>query len=104
MELKDIFFLYLGKMKQIHLYQRAIQKIATKELEELNEFEKSIENHPDLIGLSSAYHRMSFRIAKDGSDFIFGKEESTIKDRKLAVILHKNKQYQWLLAEAYEEI
>lgn len=103
MNIRDIFALYSERMTQIHLYQRAMQAIAKKELEELYKYEKSIESHPDLNDLSSSYHNMFFRTAKDGAHRFFGSKKHTVEDRKLSVVLHKNKQYQWLLAEAYEE-
>ena len=46
---------------------------------------------------------MCFTHPKDGTPYFFGHFKSTIEDRRLSVILHKNKQYQWLLSEAYEE-
>ncbi len=48
-------------------------------------------------------HNMSFRNAKTGDAIFYGFKELSIEDRYLHVLLHKNKQYQWLLAEAYEE-
>lgn len=102
MEIKDIFDDYASKIAQLHLYQRAMQKIAKKELQELDEYEKSIEKKPDLKELSCSYQKMHFRNAKDGSPVFFSYIKSTIEDMKLSVILHKNKQYQWLLSEAYE--
>jgi len=46
---------------------------------------------------------MYFRAAKDGKHILFAHIKSSLKDMRKAVVLHKNKQYQWLLAEAYED-
>lgn len=102
MEMQEIFDSYSNKIAQLHLYQRAIQKIAKNELKKLNEYEQSIEYSPDLKELSSSYDNISFRRAKDGEHIFFGMFKRTLEERKNAVVLHKNKQYQWLLAEAYE--
>jgi len=48
-------------------------------------------------------HNMAFRSAKDGERIVFGQKKLSVEDHKLSVFLHKNKQYQWLLSEAYEE-
>ena len=46
---------------------------------------------------------MLFYDAKTGeARSIFGRREISVEDRMKAVVLHKNKQYQWLLVEAYE--
>jgi hypothetical protein len=46
---------------------------------------------------------MTFYDAKTGTLRVYGHLERNIEDRYLDTLLHKNKQYQWLLAEAYEE-
>lgn len=103
MNVQQVFDLYSSKMTQILLYQRAMQKLAKQELKKLHEFAESLGNNPDLNELSLSHQNMSFRSAKSGENHFFGSITSSIEDRRLAVVLHKNKQYQWLLAEAYEE-
>lgn len=103
MDLEEIFELYSSKMTQLCLYQRAMQDIAKKELEKLAEYEKSLEKHPDLKAHSLSSHNMAFRIAANGQHFFYGHKKISVKDKRTSVFLHKNKQYQWLLSEAYEE-
>lgn len=103
MDLDEIFESYSSKMTQLCLYQRAMQDIAKKELEKLAEYEKSLEIHPELKEHSLSLHKMTFRIASNGEHFVYGRKKLSIEDRRLSVFLHKNKQYQWLLSEAYEE-
>lgn len=90
-------------MTQVHLYQRAMQSLAQRELEMLHASSTAVERNPDLRDLPSSVHNMTFRRAEDGEHIFFGQRKMSIEDRKLSVVLHKNKQYQWLLAEAYEE-
>ncbi|MDH5259753.1 MAG: hypothetical protein OEX07_17195 [Gammaproteobacteria bacterium] len=102
MEIQGIFESYSNKMTQIHLYQDAMRNLAKKELKALYKYEQSLENYPDLKELAASHQNMIFRVAKDGSHRFFGYKKSTIEDKRLEVTLHKNKQYQWLLAESYE--
>jgi len=103
MNLDEIFESYSNKMTQLSLYQRAMKDIAKKELEKLTEYEKSLEKHPELKVHPLSMHNMSFRIAANGEHFFYGHKKISVKDKRLSVLLHKNKQYQWLLSEAYEE-
>jgi hypothetical protein len=103
MKPQDLFNSYSNKIAQIHLYQRAMQKIATNELKQLNKDAKAFEQYSDFGDLSASYDNMFFTGAKRGEPIFYGHFERSIEERKLAVVLHKNKQYQWLLAEAYEE-
>lgn len=103
MNIDEIFESYSNKMTQLSLYQRAMKDIAKKELEKLTEYEKSLEDYPELKERSLSLHNMSFRIAANGEHFFYGHKKISVKDKRLSVSLHKNKQYQWLLSEAYEE-
>lgn len=102
MNMDEIFESYADKMSQLCLYQRAMKGIAKKELEKLAEYEKSLEEHPEIKDSSLSFHNMAFRSAKTGKHIFYGHKRLSIDDRRVAVFLHKNKQYQWLLAEAYE--
>lgn len=103
MEIQEIFDKYLDKMAQLHLYQRTINKIMDKEYQLLEEQAKFSQERPESQEFSYSYHSMFFPNAKDGQNLLLSKKKISICDRKLVVALHKNKQYQWLLAEAYEE-
>ena len=103
MELPEIVECYSSKMAQIHLYQRAMKEIAKKELENLYKYEQSLEKSPEMKEFAHSFHSMGFRKAQDGAHVFFGQKKLSVKDHQLSVILHKNKQYQWLLSESYEE-
>jgi len=67
----------------------------------LIQHEKNSENifsKDDFISI----HNLFFRTAKNNMPYFFGNKKSSLEDMKIAVILHKNKQYHWLLAEAFE--
>lgn len=102
MEIEEIFVKYSNAMSQIYLSQRAVQGSAKKELIELVSYEKSLDSNTELKELSLSLHNMMFRIAQNGSPYFFSHQKISIDDKKKAIVFHKNKQYQWLLAEAYE--
>lgn len=102
MEFKTIFEAYSTKMTQIYLYQRAMQELAKKEFQKLYEYENSLKKKPEMLEMPYSHHNMYFRTARDGTYQFFGSKKSSVKERRLSMVLHKNKQYQWLLAEAYE--
>ncbi len=100
MELHEIFDNLSDKITQLQLYQRTIGNMAGEELQRLNEYYESFEDKPELLARSG--HRMLFYDAKTGEARPFGHREISVEDKMKAVVLHKNKQYQWLLVEAYE--
>jgi len=103
MDLSEIVEYYSSKMTQIHLYQRAMKEIAKKELDNLYKYEQSLEQNPKMEQFAHSFHNMGFRRAQDGAHVFFGQKKLSVKDHQLSVVLHKNKQYQWLLSESYEE-
>lgn len=107
MEIADIFRRYTEQVCEIHLYQRVLKTNTLKEYERVIQFgirqEKIREEHsvPKDIPLSA--HNFFFRTARfNQQNHFYGYKERSVEDQKLAVLRHKNKQYQWLLAEAYE--
>jgi len=107
MEITEIYRRYTDQVCEIHLYQRVLKTSARKEYERVIQFgiqqEKIWEDHrvPKDIPLST--HNFFFRTAQfNQQNFFYGYKERRFEDQKLAVWRHKNKQYQWLLAEAYE--
>jgi len=99
----EIIELFADKLAEIVLYQRAVKKTAQKELKYLEDYAASLQDKPDLMDISSSHNAMYFYDARTGTARMYGHKVSSIEDRYLSVILHKNKQYQWLIAEAYEE-
>jgi hypothetical protein len=102
MGLSEIRDYYYSKMTQIYLYQSAMKELTSNEFNNLNKYNDSISLKPEMEEHSHSFHNMAFKSAQ-GKRIFFGSKQLSIKDRQLAVILHKNKQYQWLLSEAYEE-
>ena len=102
MEIEGIFNSYSNTMAQIYLSQRSVQNSAKKEFSEIVSYETSLNVNPELKDISSSLHNMTFRTAQNGAPYFFSHQKISIDDKKKAIVFHKNKQYQWLLAEAYE--
>jgi hypothetical protein len=102
MNIQEIFSRYTEAVAQLHLYQRAVKANAAKELVELDRYAKTLENHPDLKELPNSVNNMIFRHARDGGPRVFAHKKTSLEEKATQVFYHKNKQYQWLLSEAYE--
>ena len=103
MELEKIFEIYAEKMTQVYLYQRSMQSLAKKELEWLRKFNESHNETSTGSSIPFSLNNMSFRRAVDGELVFFGQSRMSTEEKIVSIHVHKNKQYQWLLVEAYEE-
>lgn len=101
MKLQNILDKYSSRMTQVQLYQRGMRKITEKEYDDLLKYEERMGERVNDLKYSS-FDRMTFVNAKTGEHNTYGVKRGNTKDQKRSVVLHRNKQYQWLLAEAYE--
>ncbi len=103
MKLDEIIKIFIERLTDIELYQRAANKTAKKEFYELNKYAEQLRNNPSLESLGTSMDVMSFRDPHTGTALPYGFRESSVEERQTQVLLQKNKQFCWLLAEAYEE-
>ena len=103
MELNEIWTNFAERMAEIELFQRAAKDSAKNELLLITQYTNSLKDNPELKELSASLHNMTFYDARTGIVRFYNHKERSLEDRYLHVLLHKNKQYQWLLSEAYEE-
>ncbi|MEJ2742860.1 MAG: hypothetical protein P8176_10355 [Gammaproteobacteria bacterium] len=82
---------------------RSTKELANRELKKLNEYADSINDSDQLKELLYSHHTMTFNGARTGKTIIYNQTKFSLEKRYLHIILHKNKQYQCLLSEAYEE-
>ncbi|MDF2793077.1 MAG: hypothetical protein K0S85_830 [Pseudomonas orientalis] len=101
MSVDFVFRGFAETMTQICLYQRTVKAQTDMELKELLE-QKEIRSQRSLLSGARSVNRMHFRKVLTGELDAFGGSIQTIDECIAATITHKNKQYQWLLAEAYE--
>lgn len=70
----------------------------------LNQYVVDIEKLPKEYQIDNiSMHNFSFYSATDGIIRFYGNKKISIEEKYDFIIIHKNKQYQWLLAEAFEE-
>lgn len=99
----DIFKEFLSQMAEIQLYYRTAKKSSKDELAALAKYKEHIKSNPDFEQYSKSLDNISFLSALTGQHFFYGFKETTIDEKIHRVLIHKNKQYQWFLAEAYEK-
>lgn len=103
MTLEDLWSDYSDRMAEIELMQRSTKSSAQDELKSLTRYYEQLSDSPDLRDASVSMHNMTFRDPRSGKTYSYHHKEESIEDRQLSVLLRKNRQYQWLMAEAYEE-
>jgi len=94
---------FAGRMRTIHLFQRAAGDLIERELEKLVELDEAMKDHPEKETWTSSYHALGFPNLEDGRELFFGHGRLNIDARSRFALLHKNRQYQWWLAAAFEE-
>lgn len=101
MELSEIFEVFSKKMTELVQLQLSMRQLAVQELKALREQKEILGGLAD-EELPMSASNMMYRSAIDGSWRYFGAKKMYVDDLIKGVYIHKNKQYQWLLAEAYE--
>jgi len=99
--LDEIFAEYSDRTAQKELYQRTVKAISQKELARLTDYYEHHKENRRVLEFAEG-HNMVFFDAKDGSVHYFAQMQRSVQDQIDSVVIHKNRQYQWLLAEAYE--
>ena len=103
MHVSQVYDELCQRMTNIELHQRSAKNISEKE------YSRVVENHEKVLELGyseknlKSYDRMSFKDAKNGDYQFYGKTIRSVHDIKASILYHRNKQYQWMLAEAYEQ-
>lgn len=103
MNIEEIWSSYSERIAEIELFQRAAKSASGAELKALLQYAKQIEDSSELNGIRLSSHNMTFRDARSGKINSYHHRTMSIEDRQKEVLFRKNRQYQWLLAEAYEE-
>jgi hypothetical protein len=90
------------KMIEANQLKYAISQRFLSELRALKE-QKERGDMPGLEGLPRSAHNMFYHDLRDGTAKFYGAKRVFIDDEISAAHLHKNRHYQWVLAEAYED-
>lgn len=103
MKIEEIWKSYSERIAEIELFQRAAKSASETELKELLQYAGQIEGSPELKNIAQTSHNMTFRDARSGKIHSYHHRNMSIEDLQREALLRRNRQYQWLLAEAYEE-
>jgi hypothetical protein len=102
MNIEEIYKEYCLKIAPLHMHQRSIKKIIDEEIKNLIEYANSIKDNKFASELPASVDNFYFYGARDGCAKLLAYKSSSIDEKIKMTVLHKNKQYQWILAEAYE--
>ena len=103
MELDQIFKTFSERIAEIELLRRAGKDVATGEFKKYQELAQRAEQDPDRALLYSSIHAMHFYDAQTGEAVVYSGRKVSAEDRVKMVGERKNREYCWLLVEAYEE-
>lgn len=103
MEIKEILDSYITGMSQLHIIQCDMRDLASNRMQKLNELSENLaKSNSSLIGENIDNNWLVARNPYTGKQEKLVPSKRTLEELMLAAHLHKNKQYQWLLAESYE--
>lgn len=114
MDIETIWKDFSSRIAEIELYGRNAKEVAKSTLKELQKYEehdvpklkKMIESSKLKLTIeqaTSTSHAMFFKDPTTGEKTPYSSKSLNIDERFINIQLHRNKQYQWLLSEAYEE-
>ena len=104
MDIREIYKQFTVAMTHIELYQRTALKTSQQELLAIDSQEVSCATSQRKRIFPFSAHNTYFLHAKSGEDCVLGGTIVTLEHRILDVTIRRNKQYLWLLAEAYEHL
>lgn len=102
MNIAQLFDNYTSELASVHMHQAAVHAEADREFRRLmdqDEHRRSANISPDFTFHG---HTHCFRVATNGRIFFYGFNQLTIQAQIESLVERTNRQYQWLLAEAYE--
>jgi len=103
MEVEEILDGFVSNMSRLHILQCDMRDLASSRLQRLYEYkEKTIENGHAASDESIDNNWLVARNPYSGKREKLVPSRRSVDELMLASHVHKNKQYMWLLAEAYE--
>ena len=104
MELCEIFNTFRERVVELELFRTVVKETTRQELTRYAELARAEADHArdDLLHYRSS-ESMGFYDPESGVYTRYGATESRAEDRIQQIVKQKNRQYGWLLVEAYEE-
>lgn len=105
MQIDEIFEVFCNRVAEVELFRKVVKETTQKEIARFRELARADAESPLHEGLSHfmSSQRMSFCDPETAYLEPYGFNESRVEDRLQQLIRHQNRQYGWLLVEAYEE-
>lgn len=91
----------LTAFTDIELIERALRDNTREQYRTLTTNSDSLKSE-GLEAIDAAHHNMTFRSLQGGETIFYRTISRDSKQLRLDLLVHQNKQYQWLLADAYE--
>lgn len=102
MNVEEIYKEYSLKIAPLYMHQRSIKRISDEEIRKSIEYKNTFKDNSFVNQIPASVDNFYFYGARDGIAKLLAFKTTSIEEKVKMLILHKNKQYQWLLAEAYE--
>lgn len=102
-EIKYIYENFLQKIADIEHQRTQIRNTTESEIKNLENLAKAMERNEGREETITSSTNHFFYSPIDGKPVFFGFTEQSTAERIKSAFARKNKQYQWLLAEAYEQ-
>lgn len=102
MTLDNIWSDFTSAMAEADLMLRKTRSATKAEMGHLLNNEQGMRQHEDDAPRPVSMHNFSFRDIQTGKHIFYDQRDLSIEEVKQHLLLRKNKQYQWLLVEAYE--
>jgi hypothetical protein len=102
MTLDDIWSDFTGAIAEVELMLRETRDSAKSEMQRLVKNEEVMKQRGEDASRVVSMHNFSFKDIRTGRHVVYGHRDLSAEEAKRHVLLRKNRQYQWLLVEAYE--
>lgn len=103
MDIPEILDLLRNRLVEIQLSRTVVKDTANEEYKRLSEYLHQSKEHDDEFFPFMSMQSMIFRDLQTGEIIRYGYNKSNAEHRLNITAITKNRQYGWLLVEAYEE-
>ena len=103
MKTEKIYTDLTNALSNIELYRKLSKDIMQQEYERLSERAKMESERGEEYPSSESVQAMYFYDAMTGTAMPYGHSDLSAEDKLRLIATQKNRQYYWLLVEAYEE-
>ncbi|WP_210442775.1 hypothetical protein [Vibrio crassostreae] len=101
-EVLDSYNKFAGRMSNLIVLQKVAKDSFSKEISACIEQAENLKDSQLGGDLPISAQNMTYYCLETGEARFYGFSKVTVEEQKMRLFEHKNKQYQWLLAEAYE--